>query len=63
VNTKQTMVAAVRGIDEPSQVDPAARNYEGVEKMEKRSIPQDKINQFMSEGNLGAARSGQGAKP
>lgn len=34
VKTRQTMVAAVRGVEEPQAVDPAARDYEGLEKVE-----------------------------
>ncbi|OGR86201.1 MAG: hypothetical protein A3A86_00690 [Elusimicrobia bacterium RIFCSPLOWO2_01_FULL_60_11] len=36
VKTRQTMVAAVRGVEAPGDVDPQARDYEGVEKMEAR---------------------------
>ena len=59
---KQTMVAAVRGVDEPSQVDPDARNFEGVEKMEKKSFAPEKIAQFMAEGKLSGAKAA-GVKP
>ncbi len=52
VGGKQTMVAAVRGVDEPSEVDPDARNFEALEKVEKRSFGNDKVSQFMSEGRL-----------
>ena len=52
IGPKQTMVAAVRGVDEPSQVDPNARNFEALEKVEKRSYGMDKVSQFMSEGKL-----------
>ena len=34
--SKQTLVAAVRGVEEPGDVDPEARDYASVEKMEKR---------------------------
>ena len=57
-NSKQTMVAAVRGVDEPSQVDPDARNFEAVEKMEKRTFASEKVAQFMQEGKLGAKAAG-----
>ena len=60
--TRQTMVAAVRGVDEPGQVEPGASNFEGVEKMEKRSFSPEKVNQFAAEGKLSAA-PGQGGKP
>lgn len=36
VRIRQTMVAAVRGVEEPQQVDSAARDYEGLEKVEAR---------------------------
>lgn len=62
---KQTSVAAVRGVDEPSQVDPEARNYEAVDKMENRNIPQEKVNQFIKDGKLGepAQKEAEPAKP
>ena len=53
VNRGKTMVAAVRGIDEPGEVDPKARDYEGVLAMEERNIPGDKVESFMKEGKLG----------
>ena len=52
IGPKQTMVAAVRGVDEPSQVDPDARNFEALEKIEKKSYGMGKVSQFMSEGKL-----------
>lgn len=36
VRSRQTMVAAVRGVEEPQDVDPSARDYEGLEKLEAR---------------------------
>lgn len=52
ITQKQATVAAVRGVDEPSQVDPNARNYEAANQMEKKIIPPERVAQFMSEGNL-----------
>ena len=49
---RQTMVAAVRGVEEPGEVDPEARNFEAVQKMEKRNIPPAKVLQFREEGKL-----------
>lgn len=49
---KHTSVAAVRGIEEPSQVDLGARNYEAVKEMEKRNIPKERIILFIKEGQL-----------
>lgn len=50
--SKQTMVAAVRGIEEPSQVDPEARNFQGVDKMDQRNYSEERIARFMAAGNL-----------
>jgi predicted Zn-dependent protease len=49
---RYTTVAAVRGLDDPSQVDPKARNYDAVKVMENRVIPQDILDQFIQEGPL-----------
>ena len=49
---RQTMVAAVRGMDDPNQVDPNARDFEALEKMEKRTIAAGKLAQFLEEGKL-----------
>lgn len=52
VTQKQATIAAVRGVDEPNQVDPNARNYEAVAQMEKKQFAQEKVNQFASAGKL-----------
>lgn len=52
VHSKHTAVAAVRGVDEPGQVDKNARNYEAVHQMEQKIIPQDKLLRFIQEGKL-----------
>lgn len=59
-NQRGTAVAAVRGVDEPGQVDPNARNFEAVQKMEKRSYPADKVDQFVKDGKLEKAKIGNG---
>ena len=50
--SKHTAVAAVRGVEEPGDVDPEARNYPSIQKMEQRKIPQDKLAKFIQEGKL-----------
>ncbi len=52
VTSRQTTVAAVRGVEELNDVDPEARNPEGVEKMEKRAIPKEKLDKFIEQGML-----------
>lgn len=52
VTHKQTTIAAVRGVDEPSEVDPTARDLDGVKKMETRNLPSEKVDQFIAEGKL-----------
>lgn len=51
-NQRHTTVAAVRGVDEPGEVDPEARNYEAVAKMEARTYAADKVGQFAKDGKL-----------
>ncbi len=46
VDFKTTAVAAVRGVSEPSDVDPQARDYQSVARMEQRVVPIQKIKDF-----------------
>ena len=59
VHSKHTTVAAVRGVDEPNQVDPNARNYEAVAEMEKRTLSKEKLLQFIQDGKLGTKGEGK----
>ena len=52
VTSRHTSVAAVRGVEEPGDVDPDARDFEGLQKMEQRTIPGEKLAQFIEEGKL-----------
>lgn len=52
VHSKQTVIAAVRGVDEPGKVDRSARNYEAVAEMEMKTIASDKLLKFITEGKL-----------
>ena len=52
VQRGQTMVAAVRGVEEPGDVDPNAKNFDGVAKMEERKVPKEIFSQFIAEGKL-----------
>ena len=56
VTSKQTMVAAVRGVEEPGDVDPSARNFDGLQKIESRNISQDQLSKFIEEGKLRSAK-------
>lgn len=49
---KHTNVAAIRGVDEPGDVDPNARDAESVKAMEARKISEDKVTQFADPGVL-----------
>lgn len=52
LSPKQTTVAAIRGVEELSDVDPNTRNFEALTQIEKRKIPEQTLNQFITEGNL-----------
>jgi predicted Zn-dependent protease len=49
---KFTSVAAVRGLEEPSQMDPKARNFEAIQDMENYTVPKEILDQFIMEGKL-----------
>lgn len=51
-SSKTTNVAAVRGVQEPADIDPEARDPEGVAKLEQRAIPHERVNQFSAQGQL-----------
>jgi len=59
VTTRQTMVAAVRGIEDPSQIDLGARNFKAVDNMDKRNYSKERIARFMSEGKLSLGKEEQ----
>ncbi|MBI2118910.1 MAG: M48 family metalloprotease [Elusimicrobia bacterium] len=52
ISSKQTTVAAIRGVEELSDVDQNARNFEALAQIEKRKVPEQTLNQFITEGNL-----------
>ena len=52
ITTKHTNVAAVRGVEEPGDVDPEARDFEGLKKVEQRKVPKEKVLQFIEQGKL-----------
>ncbi len=49
---KVTNVAAVRGVEEPGDIDPEARDAEGLAWMESRKVPAEKSIQFIIDGKL-----------
>lgn len=49
---KTTNVAAVRGVEEPGDIDPDARDMEGVAWMEAQKVPAEKGIQFIIDGKL-----------
>ncbi len=49
---KTTNVAAVRGVEEPSEIDPEARDAEGAAWMESQVIPAEQSIQFIVDGKL-----------
>ena len=51
-NSRQTNVAAVRGVEEPGDVDPEARNFDALAKIESRRVPKEKVLNFIDEGGL-----------
>lgn len=50
--SKRTTVAAVRGVEEPGDVDPEARDFEGLKKVEQRKVPSERVEKFIQEGKL-----------
>ncbi len=52
VSQKSTTIAAVRGVEEVSDVDPGARNFEAVKEIDSRSISQTQLDNFKVEGQL-----------
>ena len=52
IRRSQTAVAAVRGVDEPSQIDPDARDFDAVAAMEKESEEPSQVVQFAQDGGL-----------
>jgi predicted Zn-dependent protease len=51
----QTSVAAVRGVDEPGEVDSKARDYDAVKSMESRKTDSAQVDRFLKEGELNTA--------
>ena len=49
---RQTTVAAIRGVEEPKDVDPKLRDFQGVEKMEKETLASENVAQFVKNGQL-----------
>ncbi|MBI3013203.1 MAG: M48 family metalloprotease [Elusimicrobia bacterium] len=52
VTQKSASVAAVRGVEEPGDVDPNLRDFEAVTAMEKRTLLPTQVDQFVQEGQL-----------
>lgn len=50
--SRQTTVAAVRGVDEPGEVDPNARDYEAVKAMDARKTEPGTVDRFLKDGDL-----------
>ena len=57
VYQRHTSVAAVRGIQEPGEADPKARNFPAIEKMEAFKIEPSGLEAFIQEGGLKKAPS------
>lgn len=52
ITQRNTTIAAVRGVEEISDVNSDARSYEGVKKMESQSNSQTEVDNFGVEGKL-----------
>ena len=52
IGRKQTMVAAVRGVEEAGEVDRDARNFDALAKMESRAVPREKLSRFITSEDL-----------
>ncbi len=52
VKSGQTSVAAIRGVEEPGEVDEQARDFEALKKVEGRNVSKEKLEQFIKTGML-----------